>query len=103
MIEMAVTYRDSRCNLSKMLRQLDIPWMTHVEMLMMYPEYKNLIRLADEEIIDKAQQVIHDKLDDGDAKVAMWVLDRLGADRGYTERKQVTLDEVPEISFTEIV
>lgn len=80
---------EQRGNLTAMARELGRSRPKLVAYVNKTPEVLALLEDIREQVVDQAEQNIYAAVDAGDLAASKFVLQTLGRDRGYVERKQV--------------
>lgn len=91
--QIAETYQKKGCNVSATCTALKINRSTFYRYKKDRPQLGALLEEAEEAIIDNAETKLLSKINDGDTTALIFFLKTKAKDRGYTERKEIKVDE----------
>ena len=78
-----------RGNLLKTAEALSVPYPQLVGYVDQHDDLKQLLILSREKLIDKAERVLDQHLDNGSLRATMFTLKTIGKNRGYYEKKEL--------------
>jgi len=84
--------KGSKGVVSNVANKLDCDWMTADKYIKMYPECVEAMRAESESMLDKCENVLFNKVEEGDTDIAKWVVSKKGKDRGYGDQIKVDMN-----------
>jgi hypothetical protein len=76
--------------ISTIAKRVGCDWSTAKKYIDASPVLSQMYQNERESILDMAEGVLFKNIREGDSQDAKWVLSRLGKDRGFSERQEVT-------------
>ena len=90
--------------ISTIAKRMGCNWSTARKRIYESPRLLSLYNDERETILDMAESTIFNNIKNGDTQDAKWLLSRLGKNRGYAERREITgSDGNPAIKEIQIV
>lgn len=86
--------------ISTIAKRVGCDWSTARKRIRESPKLTELYNNERETILDMAESTIFTSIRNGDTQDAKWLLSRLGKDRGYSERQEITGRDGEAVAFT---
>lgn len=88
---------EERGNISAVARKFDVARSTIASRIAKSDTLKSAVQEARDTMLDEAENILHNKIYDGDTVSLLFYLKTIGQSRGYIEKQQVQSDNVHRV------